>query len=167
MLSQTLLLTLAGVAAASILPGHLEARQGEDTTACMAAISSAFAGAPTQPAAIVSYFATQTETDACKITVPSSLEGVYASYTSAAASFFAERGAAITAAVSKCPSLADATEGLNAPTCTDTSSSGSGSNNNNNNNNSGSGKPNAGHRETGFAGAAIAAAGFLAIVAAL
>jgi hypothetical protein len=172
MLSQTLLLTLAGVAAASTLPGPLEARQDADLESCMSAISSAYDGVPTQPPAIVSFFATQTETDPCKFTVPSSLEGVYLSWQSAASSFFAERGPEITAAVSRCPSLADTVTTGSIATCTDSSSSGSNNNdnndnNNNNNNNNGSTKPNAGHRETGFAGAAVAAAGFLAVVAAL
>jgi cobalamin biosynthesis Mg chelatase CobN len=223
--SQTLLLSLAGVAAAQ-MPGHmavrrqLEARQTDDAgmSACAEAIAAVVTNMPTPPAALTEFAMSITETDPCSVTVPASLSSVYESYGSALSSWSAEYADDYSSALAQCPDFATLTEGsgIDGPTCTDAGSSGnsgsgsaeptdssdsedaeetgsgsgsgsatrtgsssgssstSGSNSgsgssgsSNNNNNGGTGKKNAAHRETGFAGAAVALASFLGVVALL
>jgi hypothetical protein len=181
---QTILLALAGTAAANLVPlpadavkHAIKARQTDldSANACMDAMNSFLTEMPTAGPDFVDWAASQTETDACKVTVPASLSSVLSSYQSAASSFWAANSAAFNKAVSACPGdIATMTDSFTVPTCEagGSSSGGNGggssnSNNNNNNNNNNNGGENAANRQTGLAGAAVALAGFLGVVALL
>ncbi|KAK4103398.1 hypothetical protein N658DRAFT_484351 [Parathielavia hyrcaniae] len=114
--SQTLLLSLAGVAAA----GHIQvrrdvvARQTDvDMSECAEAVMSLITDLPPVP----TEFAEMTWM-ACTMTVPPALESVYSSYMSEYSSWHAENGDAFSSAMAMCPELpgvdADDTE------CTET-----------------------------------------------
>ena len=128
MLSQTLLVALAGVASASmIVPAQnarraVEARQtsAADASACLAALGSLITDLPQPPAALTSYILTAT-IDYCDPQLAGSIGAVFTSYESAVSSWYSAHSSQWSAA----------------------------------------------HRETGFAGAAVALAGFLAVVALL
>ncbi|KAH6856313.1 hypothetical protein B0I37DRAFT_73339 [Chaetomium sp. MPI-CAGE-AT-0009] len=182
MLSQTLLIALAGAATVSALPGNMQERQVEDYAECATALQSAMKGMPTAPPALASFYVTQTETDFCSMTVPASLSSAYASMTSAAVSWYSANGDAISSALDKCPDMASLTQNMQIPTCTGGASSGntSGGDSDDNDNASGSGnsenandktdgddKKNAGHRDTGLAAAAVGIAAFIGVVAVL
>lgn len=176
MLSQNLLIAVAGAVAVNALP-NLQARgEAEDIAACASAVQSAYKGMPTAPPALQSFYVTQTATDFCSMTIPASLQPTYSSLQSAASSWFAANSARISSALEKCPDMASLTSDMQLPTCTDAGSSGntggSGSGQANDNtsggsdNNSGNGSDkNAGHRNTGVAGLAVAAAAFIGVVA--
>ncbi|EAQ87785.1 predicted protein [Chaetomium globosum CBS 148.51] len=181
MLSQTLLIALSGAVAVSALPNNVQERQVEDYAECASAISSAYKGMPTPPPELQSFYMTQTQTDFCSMTYPASLQPVVSSFQSAGSSWAAANSAKVSSAMSKCPDMASLTNDIQLPSCTggtdssnsggssdgnDDTSGGSDNDNDNNNNNSNSDSDeNAGHRNTGVAGLAVAAAAFIGVVA--
>jgi hypothetical protein len=180
MLSQNILIALAGAAAVHALPNNMQARdETEDMMACASAMQTAYKGMPTPPPALMSFYVTQTQTDPCSMTLPASLQSAYSSMQSAAASWFEANGDAVSSAMEKCPDMASLTNDIQLPTCTDAGNSGntsggsssgeanddtSGGSDNDNDNDSDSDE-NAGHRNTGVAGLAVAAAAFIGVVA--
>ncbi|KAK4152144.1 hypothetical protein C8A00DRAFT_35168 [Chaetomidium leptoderma] len=136
MLSQTLILTLAGVATANMAVDHMAMKRGIEerqtdeagASACVDAMQSLITSMPTVPAAVASFAATQTETNACSITVPNSLQSAYASYTNAASSWYTAHLGDFSSAFAKCPDYATFTDDFNTPSCTDGSSSGNNGN---------------------------------------
>ena len=166
---QTILLALAGTAAANLVPlpadavkHAIKARQTDldSANACLDAMNSVLTGMPTVGPDFAKWAASQTETDACKVTVPASLSSVFSSHQSAASSFWAANSAAVSKALSLCPGdVASMTDSLTIPTCEAGGSSSGPSNNN--------GGKNAANRQTGLAGTAVALAGFLGVVALL
>ncbi|KAK3294540.1 uncharacterized protein B0H64DRAFT_433680 [Chaetomium fimeti] len=181
MLSQTLLLALAG--AVSALPGQMQARQDSE---CLEAMQSVYKGMPTPAPALVSFYATQTQTDPCKMTLPPAVESAQSSLQSAASSWLAANGDGIASAAEKCPDLASLTGNIELPSCTDGASSGntsgddaddaddssddsSESNDDSeaNDDTDSDSDENAGHRDTGLAAAAVAIAAFVGVVAVL
>jgi hypothetical protein len=171
---QTILLALAGTAAANFVPlpadavkHAIKARQTDldSANACMDAMESFLTKMPTADPSFIKWAASQTETDACKVTVPASLSSALSSHQRAASSFWAANSAAFNKALSACPGdAASMTESFTVPTCAAGSSGGGSSNSNSNNNNGGK---NAASRQTGLAGTAVALAGFLCVVALL
>lgn len=238
MISQSLLVAaLAATAAATgsmnLHPAHqavkraVEARQTDSSgaAACASSLMSIASDMPTPPAALMSFAATNTQTDPCSITLPPDVESAISSYGQEAQSWFSENEDDFSSVIEDCPDVASiyssasaAIEAAALPTCAGGSgdngssdnggsnddgsnddgsngdssngdgSNGDGSNDgsndsndsntdgndneggNNNGNDSGSDDSNgenAGARPTAFVGAAVAAAGFLGVVALL
>ncbi|KAH6632107.1 hypothetical protein F5144DRAFT_602854 [Chaetomium tenue] len=174
MLSQTLLIALTGAVAVSALPNNVQERQVEDYAECASAISSAYKGIPTAPPELQSFYMTQTQTDFCSMTYPASLQSAVSSFQSAGSSWAAANSANINSALSKCPDMASLTNDIQLPSCTggtDSSNSGGSSDGPANDDTSGGSDSdsdkdeNAGHRNTGVAGLAVAAAAFIGVVA--
>ncbi|KAJ0160179.1 hypothetical protein CTA2_8417 [Colletotrichum tanaceti] len=91
--------------------------------ACLNALATVYANAPTPPAKILSYEATASmpTEDLCSISIPSAISADYASYTSAILSWVDAHSASIKSAVSVCSTLTDLA--LDVPVCTATTSS--------------------------------------------
>lgn len=135
MLSQTLLLTLAGAATASVnlAPVHREAvrreilaRQTDEAgaSACLDAMMSIATELPPPPAEYGNFIVTQTETDPCSITLPSTLEASMSSYVSVVSSWFSASSDHWSSAMSQCPDLATLTDDIDLPECTGKTDSG-------------------------------------------
>ncbi|KAL2020431.1 hypothetical protein VTK56DRAFT_8397 [Thermocarpiscus australiensis] len=162
---------------------------GGSGTACADTIMSLVTAMPTPAPQLTSFFAAQTVTDACSFSIPDSLSPAFNSYTSEYSSWMADHGDDFSSALSQCPEYSSLYDGgASLPSCTqggsdsggnnggdkttDAAGSGatgssSGSGNGNGNGSGSSSSGNAAPRETGFVGAAVAAAGFLGVVAAL
>ncbi|KAK4125614.1 hypothetical protein N657DRAFT_631876 [Parathielavia appendiculata] len=120
--SQTLLLSLAGVAAANLAGHHmavrreLEARQTDDSfSACAEAMMSLVTDMPTPPAALTEL----SVTDPCSVTIPPSLESAYSSYMSEVSSWNAEHADEYSSALALCPDLPTITDSGDIAECTD------------------------------------------------
>jgi len=224
MLSQTLLVALAGVASANmvvpsphVVKRAIEARQTDEAgmSACLSAMAALITDMPTAAPAVTDFFVTATG-DPCSLSVPPSLKSAYSSYESAVHSWYTAHSVQWSSALAQCPDSDAFTSDLSGSSCTaadsgnsgsngggsgskttDSSDSqetgsgsgsgsktssgagsaaatggsgngnGSGNNNNNNGNGNGNAGKNAGHRDTGLAGAAVAIAGVLGAVALL
>lgn len=131
MLSQTLLIALAGTAAAmaprpDIVKRALEARQTDEAgmSACLDAMQSLITAMPTPPPAV------DITGDPCTFTVPKSLESAYSSYQSAITSWYTAHSSQWSSALAQCPDSDAFTSDLDsASSCTAVNNSGnSGSN---------------------------------------
>lgn len=129
MYSQLVIAALAASASAAslVVPGHIAikyenhnvaratgtATAGLSDAACETEVMSVAAGLPTAAPAFESYALTQTQTDACAITVPASLSAEYSSYVTALESWYTASGSsAIYSVLSQCPQYAAYTDSL-------------------------------------------------------
>ncbi|KAL7941497.1 hypothetical protein V8C42DRAFT_334736 [Trichoderma barbatum] len=147
-----------------------EVRADDDPSKCASAALSFVQAMPTPPPDLLSDIATNTQTDACKFTFPSSLSAKYSSYSSEVLSWYDDHKDELTSLASECSMLQSYTDIVDV--CTDGDSSGSSGPNTANAAPTGSKtagsdakSTNAGAaRETGIAIAAFAAAGIAAIL---
>ncbi|KAK0627477.1 hypothetical protein B0T14DRAFT_493561 [Immersiella caudata] len=173
---------------------HIQARQTDvaGATACISALAELLTLIPTPPPEVLSWALENPITDACDMTkLPESLSSAASSYQSEAVSFLVKESAKLSSIVSVCPDASSALNAIDQATLTcdaagstktgsaDTSatdaatksgaSSGPGSQTTGTTGGarSSSTQTAGGARETGFVGAAIAAVGFLGVVAAL
>jgi hypothetical protein len=160
--------------------------------ACVTALQSVFSGIPTMPADIMSYQMTVKVTDYCHYSVPASLSAEYASWESAVVTWYEDHSSAILSVESSCNTgtttatgtftystglptgvgiCSTALGGSTAtnPAATNTGSSGSGSGSSGSGSATGSATKNvaAAAQPTGVMLGAMAAAGFMGVVAAL
>lgn len=129
MYSQLVIAALATSASAAslVVPGHIAikyenhnvaratgtATAGLSDAACETEVMSVAAGLPTAAPAFESYALTQTQTDACAVTVPASLSAEYSSYLTALESWYTASGSsAIYSVLSQCPQYAAYTDSL-------------------------------------------------------
>lgn len=161
-------------------------------TACLDALLSIYSGAPTPPPEVISWETASPITDPCQtLVIPGSISAAFSSYESAAVSWYSAHSSEIFSALSQCPqysavATAGAGGGAAPPLCTNgaggggaggatvtntqnagTITTGTSTATTTGNAAGGSSTKNASPRETSFVGAAIAAAGFLGVVAAL
>lgn len=136
--ASTLLVTLAAAVSASeiAIPGHqavkraVEARQTSGTggdAACLTALMSVYSSLPTPPPELVSYALTATVTDPCNLSVPSSLSAPVSSYQQSVFSWLGQNGAAVSSALSQCPSFSSIAASAGANICTQPAAVGGGS----------------------------------------
>ncbi|KAJ4292880.1 hypothetical protein N0V88_005540 [Collariella sp. IMI 366227] len=115
MLSQSLLLALAGTAAAyyELVPGGLAMKRDlmpreTDTPSdeCLEAVQAVITLMPTSPTELNEFYATMSDggdADPCKITYPPPVESAFSSYMSEISSWWGENSDEFSAALSKCP----------------------------------------------------------------
>ncbi|KAK7748749.1 hypothetical protein SLS53_000773 [Cytospora paraplurivora] len=185
MYSQLVIAALAAAASANlVVPGHIAikyenhnvaratgtASSGLSDAVCESEVLSVASSLPTAAPAFESYALTQTQTDACAITIPASLSKDYSSYLTALESWYTKSGSsAIYSILSECPQYAAYTESLSvcstvagAATSGSSATAASGSSAASSSSTSSSG---ASAREVGIVGAVLA--GVLGVAAAL
>ncbi|KAL2164797.1 hypothetical protein VTH06DRAFT_93 [Thermothelomyces fergusii] len=194
MISQTVILALAGAASANFL--QLRDPQFDYSPECQSALAgleSLSTAAPTQHPAISSWFeqmASTTITDACEVTVPPKVQDAISSLQSAWKSVYDENKDLISSANKACgsifPDISELTSTFAVPSCTSTPSSDSGKKDDDKDDDkddkddddsddddsktegaSDGDKDSAASRPVGLFGMAVALAGFLGVVAAL
>jgi hypothetical protein len=175
---------------------NLVARQTDasDATACISALGELITLLPTPPPEIIEWALSNTAaTDPCSVSIPDSIAPAVSSYQSVAISFLSAESAKISSLVSACPDASTVLGAIDQVTLTcdagaskttgsteatptggsaTKSGSGSGSQTTGTGTAAGGSRSSStqtagGARETGFVGAAIAAVGFLGVVAAL
>ncbi|ROW13220.1 hypothetical protein VPNG_04885 [Cytospora leucostoma] len=129
MYSQLVIAALATAASANlVVPGHIAikyenhnvaratgtaASSGLSDAACETEVLSVAASLPTAAPEFESYALTQTQTDACAITIPASLSKDYSSYLTALESWYTKSGSsAIYSILSECPQYAAYTDSI-------------------------------------------------------
>lgn len=134
--SAVLISLVAAVSANEIaIPGHqavkraVEARQtgtsgGE--VACLSALQSVYVSLPTPPPQLIEYALTATITDPCNLQVPATLSPVVSSYQSSVFSWLGQNGAAVSSALSQCPTFSSIAASAGANICTQPAGAGAG-----------------------------------------
>ncbi|KAK4449887.1 hypothetical protein QBC34DRAFT_379946 [Podospora aff. communis PSN243] len=170
---------------------------GSDATACISALAELITLIPTPPPEIIEWALSNTAvTDPCSVSIPDSIAPAVSSYQSVAISFLSAESAKISSIASVCPDASSVLGAIDqvtltcdagasasktgsteaTPTGGSATKSGSGSQTTGTGTGTGTAAGGSGSsstqtaggaRETGFVGAAIAAVGFLGVVAAL